>query len=402
VLRFDAHSGAYVDTFIADDAGGLHGPRGMIFRNPGALLVVNQNVDQDVPGEVLRYNGRTGEFLRATVPATDPEAPFAPRGMVLNKNTLYVADLVESDTADNGQILRYDVNSGRFLGELTPSASFAGQFNPRGVVFGPDGMLYVSVFETTNPVAGHVLRFNPKTGTSDVIATNDGDGIDEPGELKDLHRPEGLTFGPDGRLYVTSFRADASDNDKILALNVSSGTPVTTAAKIELDQVGQPRAFAQAILFGPSGRLYVPITGNGPDTGSVRVYDVNSGQFTVLVPPAADGGPLASPWYLTFGQTDPATLAYAPKPQLKEASILTVPAAVARTPHSPATKDPSSNQVAAMPRTLALNADDLMWTVDVTGSKVDQPVRPSPTRDPVPAKELMLLIEGFGKPLNVL
>jgi hypothetical protein len=77
--------------------------------------------------------------------------------------------------------------------------------------------------------------------------------------------------------------------------------------RIDLDLVGQPRAFAQALLFGPEGFLFVPISGNGPDTGAVRRYNVDTKIFNLFVPP---GGPLKSPQYLTFGNTDPGTLAY--------------------------------------------------------------------------------------------
>jgi hypothetical protein len=80
--------------------------------------------------------------------------------------------------------------------------------------------------------------------------------------------------------------------------------------EINLDQVGQPRAFAQAILFGPGGQLFVPITGNGPETGAVRSYDVATKSYTEFIPPNAAGGALGQPWYLTFSRTDPATLAY--------------------------------------------------------------------------------------------
>jgi hypothetical protein len=115
-----------------------------------------------------------------------------------------------------------------------------------------------------------------------------------------LHRPEGLAFGPDGKLYVTSFRADSTDTDKIVIFE-SDGT---CRDKIELDAVGGPRAFAQALLFGPGGRLFVPIS----NTGEVRRYDVRSKQFQSFVNAAT--GPLQAPWYLTFGNTDPRTLEY--------------------------------------------------------------------------------------------
>jgi sugar lactone lactonase YvrE len=119
----------------------------------------------------------------------------------------------------------------------------------------------------------------------------------------DLHRPEGLVFGPDGRLYVTSFRASAADTDKVLLF---SGR--TQTSKIDLDQVGQDRAFAQALLFGPGGKLFVPIS----NTGEVRRYDVTgraagAAPFETFIKP---GGALKAPEYLTFDRTDPATLAF--------------------------------------------------------------------------------------------
>ena len=75
---------------------------------------------------------------------------------------------------------------------------------------------------------------------------------------------------------------------------------------IPLDKQGEPRAFAQAILFGPDGKLFVPISGNGPETGEIRRYDVRTKSYTVFV----EVGILGSPQYLTFGRTDSATLAY--------------------------------------------------------------------------------------------
>jgi hypothetical protein len=115
-------------------------------------------------------------------------------------------------------------------------------------------------------------------------------------------------FGPAGNLYITSFRANANDNDKILVFNGTTGAFLATKT-IVLDQVGQPRAFAMALLFGPGGFLYVPISGNGPHTtGEVRRYDVINGGFDIF----ATSAHLGEPWYLTFGKTDPATLDYTP------------------------------------------------------------------------------------------
>src|SRR5262249_57216102 len=87
-------------------------------------------------------------------------------------------------------------------------------------------------------------------------------------------------------------------------LDPASGAEVKSIA---LDAVDDDRAAGQAIVFGPGGRLFMPIsTPNSKYSGAVRSYDVSDGSFVEFEPP----GTLGSGWYLTFGQTDPATLAY--------------------------------------------------------------------------------------------
>jgi hypothetical protein len=170
-----------------------------------------------------------------------------------------------------------------------------------------DGLLYVA--NCPNPIAaigsagngGQVLKFDPST------LEFKGVFINEPGGVNGLNRPDGLVFGPDGNLYVTSFRfvsdpIDPAALDSIRVYNRGGNLKDT----IPLFTPGQPRAFAQAILFGPNGKLFVPISGGGPTTGQIRKYDVGTKEFDVFVPV----GTLASPQYLTFGRTDPATLAY--------------------------------------------------------------------------------------------
>jgi hypothetical protein len=161
-------------------------------------------------------------------------------------------------------------------------------------------------------LGGDVLRFDPGSGAFiDVF-------ISEPsGGNYLLNGPGGICFGPDGNLYLTSFRADATDNDKVRIYQGPGGTrPGAFVDAIDLDVAGKPRAWAQALVFGPGGRLFVPITGTGPDTGSVRSYNVtnNNKKFTfdVFVPAAASGGPLGQGWFLTFGKTNPSTLNYGP------------------------------------------------------------------------------------------
>jgi hypothetical protein len=325
VKRFDARTGQYLGVFIATNSSGIKpgepiiGPRGLIFNNKGNLLLANQNIFQAQNGTILGYSGTTGAFLGALVPFTDPNSPVAPRGIVLGKN-LFVASLESEDSAGDGKLRAYTIN-GEFISELkAPPALAVGLFHPRAVVIGPDGLLYVSNAPVPPPPAGsglggQILRYNPDTKVfKDVFVST--------AEYSNFNHPEGVVFGPDGNIYVTSYRADETDTDKILTFaGPFNAHPGKFLRQIDLEPKGYSapeQAYAQALLFGPGGFLYVPITNpapitdpvNGLYTGSVRRYNVATRQFTVIVRPFASGGPMEQPWYLTFGKTDPATLAY--------------------------------------------------------------------------------------------
>jgi sugar lactone lactonase YvrE len=316
VKQFNA-TGTYIGPFVTSGAAaaGLAGPRGMIFTD-GELVVVNQNLNLPLSGEVFRFDAQSGIFIRKLVSSSDPNAPFAPRGIVRGgpNNSFYVADdgTRSNKCANQGDVKEYDA-AGAFLGNLNRT-NFKPGFYPRGVVFGPDGLLYVSAracpvsSNPHDPLVGYVLRFDPRTNAFvDVFASD--------ATVPDLHRPEGLVFDSKGNLWVTSFRAGPTDTDKILKLDGKTGRLLD---KLELDVAGAPRSFAEAIIFGPSGYLYIPITGSpntGSDpttTGEVRRCNTTTTPVhcNVIVPANSKGGPLQSPWYLIFRNSDPATLSY--------------------------------------------------------------------------------------------
>jgi hypothetical protein len=323
IKRFDATTGSFLGIFGGTIGNILRGPRGLVIDPTQDLLVSDQNVNTSKDGAILQYSP-LGDRERALVPISDKNAPAVPRGIVLLNNFLYVANFSTTSQRNKpvapGQLLQFR-SDGVFVGAFTPPAGVLPantEFHPRALVAGPDGMLYVSNFPNPNTsgLGGQVLRFNPATAQFDpqpFITSSGGDTCDC---VNELNRPEGLVFGPapDFKLYITSFQADPTDTDKIVIFQgPKSAAAADYVSRIDLDDGAlQPRAFAQALLFGPQNALFVPISGNGPDQGAVRRYDVSAlpASFTDFVPAHESSGPLVSPWYLTFGKTDPATLAY--------------------------------------------------------------------------------------------
>jgi sugar lactone lactonase YvrE len=331
VTTFDAATGFFKDTLIPATAG-LNSPQGMVFSD-GTLFLINQNAGLPIPGDILRFNGERddGSLLKKIVPAlledgsNNPNAPAAPRGMVISNGRIIVATFTDDPLANpndaappNGSVREYS-GSGRLILPLMKADQIGiDSFHPRGVVIGPDGLLYVSNSPNLRGPNGHIVRFDPVGRKFKDIFVDNSDGT-AADCTKDLNRPEGLVFGPDGRLYVTTFRASGADpvkqdTDAILIFDGPGGAhPGACVDQIDLDAPGTVsssgnRAFAQALLFGSRGDLFVPITGNGKDTGSIRRYDVHGKTFTAFV--SADNTPLQSPFYLTFGKTNPNTLAY--------------------------------------------------------------------------------------------
>lgn len=104
VLRFNADTGAYWDTFVLPSAGGLDGPWGTAFGPTKHLHVASAN-----SGAVLMYHGSTGRFIKrfCTVPA--------PRGLVFHYGELYVC------SSDDATIYRFNGVTGAARGILAAS-----------------------------------------------------------------------------------------------------------------------------------------------------------------------------------------------------------------------------------------------------------------------------------------
>ncbi len=167
-------------------------------------------------------------------------------------------------------VLRYSP-SGKFLGV---AAVGGGLTRPYGNAFGPDGNLYVSSFRTNQ-----ILRYNGRTGAFlGVFASDNNGGL---GKLNGLNGPNGLLFGPDGSLYVAT-EGTANDAKGNLAFPYSSQvlrySPIQVAG---LAPTNTPRVLVKQPDFSnlPENPGYISFLGLklAPDAKSIYVSDFAAG-----------------------------------------------------------------------------------------------------------------------------
>lgn len=163
-------------------------------------------------GSTSATTSSSGESGTQTTTTTDASASSSESGT--SESSAGVDESSSSDTGivDSGLELlvcsftgdavgRFDLDDGTFLGNLGPSEDLDGAL---GIVVGPDGDIYVASEESNM-----VLRFAGTDGAfvsrfvAEDPATRD---VDETGGISG---PGAVLFGPDGALYVSSFDSDA-------------------------------------------------------------------------------------------------------------------------------------------------------------------------------------------------
>ncbi len=180
------------------------------------------------------------------------------------------ADLLVSSNGSSS-VLRAD-SSGTLQAFVAPGAG--GLDSPDGVRYGPDGKVYVC-----SERGKRVLRFDPASGAylGDFVPAASGG----------LGQCEDLVFGADGALYITD-----PVNEQVLRYDGTTGAfrdVFVTHASGGLDN-------PSGLTFGPAGDLFISST----NSSQILRYDGATGAFRGVFVAAGSGG-LSRPVGLTFG-----------------------------------------------------------------------------------------------------
>ena len=282
VSRYNATTGAYLGDFFAAGAGGLASPDALTYGADGNLYVSSGS---NSSGQILRYDGQTGAFMGVFAQGGGLLRPygtaFGPDGK------LYVASFLTD------QILRYDGQTGAFLDVFASgNGTQAGLLNgPNGLLFGANGTLYVTTEGSVADGKGgisflfdsQVLRYNIATGAGQVFAAQPAPTPKGNGYVSLL----GLGFGADGLLYTSDYAGGIRSFSANGALVQTIDTGALFGAGIATS-VGD-------FAFGADGALYASVfddNGNGVSSNGVARCVIATGACSAFV---TDNAHLARP-----------------------------------------------------------------------------------------------------------
>lgn len=265
VLRFDPHSGAFVDAPITSGSSGvvLDNPWGLVFGPDNKLYVSGA-----LSNNVVRYDPTTAavdEFVASG------SGLWTPKGLAFDSNgTLYVsnADRGGADTSLlQDQVVRFQGPSGPSPGQLVDVFIAKGDHgldNNNNVNFNGN-YLYVS-----NTRGDSIYRYEAATGAfHDVLVAPNSGGLDV---------PTVLSFRS-GYLYVTSqgtcqvLRYNASTGEFADAF-VTAGTTPETAGGHVFDVDGNlylAKSGNKVVRYGPASQAAFTVSLDAPSSVPVTV-----------------------------------------------------------------------------------------------------------------------------------
>ncbi|UBF27021.1 PEP-CTERM sorting domain-containing protein [Kovacikia minuta CCNUW1] len=192
--------------------------------------------------------------MKISLPAAIVLGAFTFASFAASKAEAFV--LVANSESNN--IIQFDETTNTFLGDFT-TPGIGGLRSPDDLTVGPDGNLYVSsggsnslsILDPDYPTDSAILKFSLTGKYLGVAAAGNG-----------LSRPYGNAFGPDGNLYVSSFRTN-----QILRYDGKTGEFLGVFASDNNNGRGRENGLngPNGLLFGPDGSLYVATEGTAND-----------------------------------------------------------------------------------------------------------------------------------------
>ncbi|WP_020474269.1 cadherin-like domain-containing protein [Zavarzinella formosa] len=247
---------------------------------PDATLIAASYFDS----AIYKFNASTGHLAGTLVaPSYSPGITTGLSGLTIGRdNNLYISNQSSIASPDNDSILRYDVTTNTlstFIDKNTLNAIAAAfgtpdnpspHFSPAGLLFGPDGDLYVSLNAGQSSSAGRIVRFdmnyNGQVPQYAGTSTTFGDGLVQPSRLL-----FGTAQGDTDTLYVAGVTGVSKIED------VSAATSSTAAAPFIFANFIDPTGpeYASGLAWAPDGDLLVVDLGPNQPTYNGQVLRYN-------------------------------------------------------------------------------------------------------------------------------
>lgn len=214
---------------------------------------------------VAETAGRIVRYRADTLAYID-DAVVLPAGFNATGMAFRGSDEVWVASYSQNLVRRFSLATGQALGDAVPAgaAGLAGADN--GMTFGPDGRLYVPGYDSDS-----VIRVDPATGAASTFIAPRAGGLD---------RARGLLFEPSGDTVLVS----SEGNGAVLRYAVSDGRFIGAVVNGRLQPTG--------LAYHPDGSLLVVdatgVTRHDPQTGAAL------GQLA-----SASAGQVGGPTYLT-------------------------------------------------------------------------------------------------------
>jgi hypothetical protein len=255
--------------------------------NPTAPLVVASSF---FDGALYEFDSGTGA-LKATLVAPNNSSSLlqGPAGLTAGPD----ANLYISSQFTNS-ILEYNLAT-QTLSTFIPSTVLQpiaiaaangntnAQFAPAGLSFGPDGDLYVSLNGGQSASSGGaVIRFNITGGASGLTYAGTSATV-----ASGLVQPTGLTFGTasgdTNNLYVCNVGTDT-------VVKVTGATSASPSSGTFVAAASGGLNYPAAVSWGADGKFYVVDLGATTQQGNVLQYN-GDGSFSKILTPTTSGAP---------------------------------------------------------------------------------------------------------------